>query len=71
MNCTVCGGRDANIVCHHCGRSMCTSNQCDFRVRDPAFNDQKVTSSEIMSHHCVKCLEMYHPTEYKEQIMRK
>lgn len=71
MKCTVCAERDMKNVCHHCGRPLCTSNECDFQIHDPAFNDNYEGSRKTSAHHCLKCLETYHPDEVKTRAGRK
>ncbi len=61
MKCSNCDERDMKVVCHHCGKPLCTNKKCDAHVKDPAFSDK---DDSISAHHCSSCLERHHPDLY-------
>lgn len=73
MKCTVCEENEVEVVCHHCGRPLCTQPSCDHIIIDPVFNDSTGLPYGLgneRAHHCIKCLENYHPSEYKVKASR-
>lgn len=63
LRCAECN-KDAQVICHHCGKPLCMDAECCISIDDPAFGDLS-QNENVKAHHCVECLKLEHPQNRK------